>query len=61
MRLVPIDQLLIDEATAIAAQFYLRGAGALYVAVAKHLAIPLVTFDHEQLTRPAAIISTIQP
>jgi len=61
MRLVPVDRILVDEATDLAAQFYLRGADALYVAVAKQLSIPLVTFDAEQLTRPAAIITTIRP
>jgi predicted nucleic acid-binding protein len=61
MRLVPLDQLLLDEAVDLAAHFYLRGADALYVAVAKQLSIPLVTFDAEQLTRPASIITTIRP
>ena len=61
MRLVPMDRLLVDEAVDLAAQFYLRGADALYVAVAKQLSIPLVTFDAEQLTRPASIITTIRP
>jgi predicted nucleic acid-binding protein len=61
MRLVPVDQILVDEAVDLAAQFYLLGADALYVAVAKELSIPLVTFDAEQLTCPAAIITTIRP
>jgi predicted nucleic acid-binding protein len=61
MRLVPMDQILVDEAVDLAAQFHLRGADALYVAVAKELSIPLVTFDAEQLARPAAIITTISP
>jgi predicted nucleic acid-binding protein len=61
LRLVPMDQLLVDEAVELAAQYHLRGADALYVAVAKELSIPLVTFDAEQLTRPAAIIATIRP
>ena len=61
MRLVPMDQLLVDEAVDIAAHFHMRGADSMYVAVAKKLTIPLVTFDQEQLTRPASIISTIRP
>ena len=61
MRLVPLDQRLVDEAVDLAAQFYLRGADALYVGVAKQLSIPLVTFDADQLNRPASIITTIRP
>ena len=61
MRLVPMDQLLVDDAVDIATRFHMRGADSLYVAVARQLGIPLVTFDHEQLTRPATIIFTIQP
>lgn len=61
MRLIPIDQAIIDDAADIAAQFGIRGSDSIFVAVAKQLAIPLVTFDHEQLTRPITIISTIKP
>lgn len=61
MRLLPIDQALVDEAADVAVGFSLRGADSLYVAVAKMLGIPLVTFDNEQLTRPTSIITTIKP
>ena len=61
MRLVPMDQTLVDEAADIAARFSLKGADSFYVAVAKQLGIPLVTFDGEQLTRPMSIITTIRP
>jgi predicted nucleic acid-binding protein len=61
LRLAPVDQVLIDDAIDIALTFRLRGADSLYVAVAKQLGIPLVTLDHEQLTRPASIITTVQP
>ncbi|HKP53865.1 MAG TPA: PIN domain-containing protein [Chloroflexia bacterium] len=47
LQLVPIDQFLLDEAVDIATTFSLKGPDALYVAVAKQLAIPLMTFDHE--------------
>ena len=49
------------EAVDMAITFDLRGPDALYVAVAKQLSIPLVTFDQEQLTRPANAITTITP
>src|SRR5262249_21781501 len=61
LRLVPLDQTLIDEANDIAITFKLKGADSLYVAVAKRLSIPLVTFDREQLIRPTSIITTIKP
>lgn len=61
MRLVPVDHVLVDDAADLAITFSLKGADALYVAVAKQLGVPLVTFDQEQLTRPASVIATIRP
>jgi predicted nucleic acid-binding protein len=61
VRLAPIDQALIVDATNLSADLGLRGADAIYVALAKQLGVPLLTFDTEQLTRPAGIITTIQP
>jgi predicted nucleic acid-binding protein len=61
MRLVPVDHALVDDAADLAITFSLKGADSLYVAVAKQLGVPLVTFDQEQLTRPAGIIATIRP
>ncbi len=61
LRIVQMDATLITEATNIAANYGLRGAGAIYVAVAKQVGIPLLTWDKEQLTRPASIISAITP
>ena len=61
MRLVPLEQVLVDEAADIAVSFRLKGADSFYVAVARQLDIPLVTFDTEQLTRPAGVIDTIDP
>ena len=61
MRLAPVDQALIDEAADLAADLSLRGADALFVALASLLGIPLVTFDREQLLRPSGIIVTLRP
>ena len=61
VRLAPIDQALIVDATNLSADLGLRGADAIYVALAKQLGVPLLSFDTEQLTRPAGIITTIQP
>lgn len=59
--LFPIDQGLVDAAVDIAVTYRLRGADAMYVALAWQLNVPLVTFDREQLSRPVGIISTIKP
>jgi predicted nucleic acid-binding protein len=61
MRIVPMDGVLIQAATDIAANLRLRGADAIYVATAKQLGIPLLTWDHEQLTKSAGVILTIRP
>jgi len=61
VQLVLIDQQLMSDAIDIAITFALRGTASLYVAVAKQLGLPLVTFDQEQLTPPPSIITTIKP
>ena len=61
MRLVPIDQTLVDEATDLAADYRIRGADALFVAVARRLGLPLVTFDAYQLKQPSNVVVTIKP
>lgn len=61
LRLVPIDQTLVDTATDLSADLGLRGADSLFVALAAQLNIPLVSFDNEQLQKPASLIQTIHP
>lgn len=61
MRLVPMDQVLVDEATNLAADHKIRGADALFVAVARQLGLPLVTFDKYQLKQPQGVVLTIRP
>lgn len=61
IRLEPLDQQLIGSATSLAANLGIRGADALFVALAAQLGIPLVTFDKEQLTKPVGTIVTIRP
>ncbi|MBI2322140.1 MAG: type II toxin-antitoxin system VapC family toxin [Chloroflexi bacterium] len=51
MRLVPVDRALGLRAAGLAADLRLRGADALYVAVAQRLGVPLATWDAEQLDR----------
>jgi predicted nucleic acid-binding protein len=61
MRFVPIDSQLGERAAQLAADLSLRGADAVYVALAHQLGLPLVTWDDEQRTRAAAIISVQTP
>lgn len=50
-RLVEMDNLLLQKAAQLAAELGLRGADSIYVAVASHLEVPLVTLDEDQRTR----------
>jgi predicted nucleic acid-binding protein len=61
MRIIQMDSTLIWEATDISARFGLRGADSIYVATAQQLNLPLLTWDKEQLARPASIITTMHP
>ena len=60
-RLVSVDKRLGERAYQLAADRRLRGADAVYVAVAQDLQIPLVSWDREQLERTTAIINAHTP
>ncbi len=57
----PFTESQGETAAAIAAQQFLRGADAVYVALARQLGTPLVTWDKELLERAAAVVSTLTP
>jgi predicted nucleic acid-binding protein len=61
LRLVHTDSELSMLAAQLAASQRLRGADALYVAVAHHLEIPLVSWDQEQTGRVAGLITAYTP
>lgn len=61
LKLVSIDHGLGIEAARIAANLELRGADAIYVAVASQLDIPLVSWDQEQLNRTTSLITAYEP
>jgi predicted nucleic acid-binding protein len=61
LHLVIVDDPLADAASAIAADLRLRGADALYVAVAQLRGTPLLTWDQQQLTRAASLIAVRTP
>ena len=60
-QLIPIDRELADVSASVAAGMRLRGADAVYVALALLMNSPLVTWDKEQFTRAAPIIETLAP
>jgi predicted nucleic acid-binding protein len=61
LRLVVVDESLARLAARLAARFRLRGADAVYVAVAARLRLPLVTWDVEQRERAAPLVAVTRP
>ena len=61
MRLVALDEPLVEQTIRVAAGQRLRGADAIFVALAQREGVPLVTFDREQLSRAAALVPVIRP
>jgi predicted nucleic acid-binding protein len=56
-----LNDALSDRAAALAARCKLRGADAVYVALAEALDEPLISFDQEILDRCVGIVSTVTP
>lgn len=61
LQLIAVDDGLGELAAQIASTYRLRGADAVYLAVAQRLQIPMVSWDREQLERAAALVKTYQP
>ncbi len=61
LTLVALDAALAQAAAEIAADRLLRGADAVYVAVARQYGCTLVTLDQEQRERGAALVRTQTP
>lgn len=60
-KLVPLDDALADRAANLAAIARLRGADAVYAAVAQQYNTTLVTLDQQQLQRLPPLVKTVQP
>lgn len=60
-RVVAVDRRLGRASAQLAAELRLRGADAIYVALAQQLDLPLVTWDREQQTRAAQVITVYTP
>ena len=61
VQLVPLDETLADFAAQVASAHRLRGADAVYVAVAHHLGASLVSWDQEQVDRASDLIVAHRP
>ncbi len=57
LRLVELDQSLVQEAARLAADLGVRGADSFYVAVAARLNLPLFTLDEDQKIRANSVIA----
>ena len=57
LKLVDMDQSLVQEAARLAADLGLRGADAIYVALAARLNLLLATLDEGQKTRADSVIA----
>ncbi len=56
LTLIPLTAAVARQAVELAANHRLRGADALYVAVARRYGTTIVSRDHEQRTRGAAVV-----
>ena len=61
LRLVPLDHRLGLLAMQLGVDLRLRGADAVYVAVAHQLGIPLVSWDREHHNRAGGLITVLTP
>ena len=59
--ILPLDGALGQRVLALAAQHGLRGADAVYAAVAQQAGCTLISLDNEHLTRLAGLISVQTP
>ncbi len=59
LRLLAMDQSLVQEAARLAAELGLRGADAFYVAAAARLNLPLATLDGDQKARAGKLVSVL--
>ena len=61
LTLLAIDGRLAERATVLAVEYALRGADAIYVAVALQYGARLITLDREQLERSPKAVSACRP
>ena len=59
--LIPLEEMLSRRAADVATKHRLRGADAVYAAVARHFGCELVTLDRQQRERVATIVDAATP
>lgn len=59
LRLVEMDQSVIQTAVKAGAELGVRGADALYIAIAQKLSLPLATLDNDQQERASSVVETL--
>jgi predicted nucleic acid-binding protein len=58
---IPLDDALAQHAATLAAAHLLRGADAVYAAVAQQFGTTLISRDREHLTRLPAVVPVLHP
>lgn len=61
MTLVPLGEQRAQQAAHIGATYRLRGADAIYIALAVEFGATVITWDAEMLTRGAGVVSVLTP
>ena len=59
--LTPMDDEAIEASMNLAADLSLRAGDALYIAIARKLGLPIVTWDNQQLQRAASVVTAYTP
>lgn len=60
LRLVEMDHEVVEAAIQVGADLGVRGADALYVAIANLLTLPLATLDTDQRNRADQLVETLK-
>lgn len=61
LRLISVDDVLARTAAALAGRLRVRGADAVYIAIAANLGLSLVTWDIEQRDRGTRLVEVLIP
>lgn len=61
IQFISLDEVLTQAAIDVATTLQLRAGDAIYVALARQLNIPLISWDKEQLQKASTIITTRTP
>jgi len=61
MRFILLNSALVKASVDVATKLQLRAGDSIYVALARQLDLPLVSWDKEQLQRTASIITSYAP